>query len=271
MPHLLHTFESMPIDLRHYLSGDSRVSVIKEKTRASVYLIEQENAIYLKITPKGELHHEAEMTRYLSGCGVCAKVLLYVQDDQHDYLVTEQVKGKNAAEEEYLEQPERLCEAFAESLVRLHTIGAEDCPRDNRLQIMVERAIGNFRDGKADRSLLRYVGYESRDEAYKELLLLEEHAESDDRVIIHGDYCLPNLILNEFEFSGYVDVGYGGSGDRHYDLFWALWSLQFNLKSSRYSERFIDAYGRDKVDEDLLRLCGIVSVFNGFRGQDYYD
>ncbi|MFD0871436.1 MULTISPECIES: aminoglycoside 3'-phosphotransferase [Paenibacillus] len=271
MPNLLHTFDRMPVELRHYLSVDSKVSVIKEKSRASVYRMDQEDVLYLKITPKGELHHEAVMTRYLSGLGLCAKVLLYVQDDRHDYLVTEQVKGKDAADEEYLGQPERLCEVFAESLVRLHTMGVEDCPRDNGLERMVERAKENYRDGKADRSLLRYMGYESRDEAYRELLLLEDHSISDDRVVIHGDYCLPNVILNEFEFSGYVDVGYGGSGDRHYDLFWALWSLQFNLQSGRYSERFLDAYGRDRVDDARLRLCGLVSAFNGFRGQDYYD
>ncbi|RJG25128.1 hypothetical protein [Paenibacillus thiaminolyticus] len=48
-------------------------------------------------------------------------------------------------------------------------------------------------------------------------------------------------------------------------------SLQFNLGSDRYAERFIEAYGRERVDEERLRLCGLVSVFNGFRGQDYYE
>ncbi|WP_373871420.1 MULTISPECIES: hypothetical protein [Paenibacillus] len=34
-------------------------------------------------------------------------------------------------------------------------------------------------------------------------------------------------MLDQFARSGYIDVGYGGLGVPHYDLFWALWSRQF--------------------------------------------
>ncbi|MCU6794259.1 hypothetical protein OB236_19310 [Paenibacillus sp. WQ 127069] len=71
--------------------------------------------------------------------------------------------------------------------------------------------------------------------------------------------------------NGYIDVGYGGIGDRHYDIFWGLWSLQFNLKSNDHAKRFIKAYGKLLVDQDRLRLCGLLSAFNGFRGQGYYE
>jgi kanamycin kinase len=79
--------------------------------------------------------------------------------------------------------------------------------------------------------------------------------------LLHGDYCLPNIILNDWEFSGFIDLDHGGVGDRHVDIFWATWTLAWNLKTHNYRERFFDAYGRDKVDEDMLRVVAAVEVF----------
>lgn len=62
-----------------------------------------------------------------------------------------------------------------------------------------------------------------------------------DDVLIHGDYCLPNVILDRFSFRSFIDVGNGGVGDRHFDLYWGLWTLRYNLKTDRYHERFLDA------------------------------
>jgi kanamycin kinase len=40
-----------------------------------------------------------------------------------------------------------------------------------------------------------------------------------------------------------------------------MWSLQFNLKTDRYRDRFLDAYGRDRVCEDTFRTIAAVEVF----------
>lgn len=79
--------------------------------------------------------------------------------------------------------------------------------------------------------------------------------------LLHGDYCLPNVIFDHWEFSGFVDLGNGGVGDAHVDLFWGAWTLTFNLKTDAYRQRFFDAYGRDKVDEEKLRLVAACEVF----------
>ena len=80
------------------------------------------------------------------------------------------------------------------------------------------------------------------------------HPEKDDPVLIHGDYCLPNVMLDNWQFSGFIDVGCGGIGDRHIDLYWGCWSIQYNLKDSRWCSRFLDAYGRQDVDPEKLRI-----------------
>ena len=80
--------------------------------------------------------------------------------------------------------------------------------------------------------------------------------------LIHGDYCLPNIMLNDdFSLSGFIDLGAGGVSDRHIDLFWGAWTLGFNLGTDEYRSTFFDAYGRDRVDEDIIRVIGAAEVF----------
>ena len=67
-------------------------------------------------------------------------------------------------------------------------------------------------------------------------------------------------MLNNWKFEGFIDLEESGLGDRHYDLAWGLWSLAHNLKSTKYGQRFLDAYGMGKVDKDRLRLCGLLAA-----------
>ena len=78
---------------------------------------------------------------------------------------------------------------------------------------------------------------------------------------MHGDYCLPNIILNNWKFSGFIDLGRGGIGDRHIDVLWGIWTLKYNLGTAQFSDRFIDAYGRDMVDKDKLRCIAAMEMF----------
>ena len=79
--------------------------------------------------------------------------------------------------------------------------------------------------------------------------------------LIHGDYCLPNVMLDNWKFSAFIDVGNGGVGDRHIDLFWGVWTLWYNLKTNEYEDRFLDAYGRENFDRDMLRVVAAYEVF----------
>ena len=79
--------------------------------------------------------------------------------------------------------------------------------------------------------------------------------------LLHGDYCLPNIILNDWKFSGFIDVGNGGVGDRHIDLFWGAWTLNFNLHTEAYRDRFFDVYGKDRVDPLRLRVVSAAEIF----------
>ena len=56
-------------------------------------------------------------------------------------------------------------------------------------------------------------------------------------------------------------MDHGGVGERHIDLYWGAWSLRFNLKTDAYRQRFFDAYGRDLVNEEILRVIAAAETF----------
>ena len=68
-------------------------------------------------------------------------------------------------------------------------------------------------------------------------------------------------MLDNWSFSGFIDLGNAGVSDRHIDLFWGLWTLGFNLKTDKYNEYFLDAYGRDKIDNHILEVVAAAEVF----------
>ena len=118
----------------------------------------------------------------------------------------------------------------------------------------------NFEKGEYDLSyLLPSVSKLTVREAYR--LVNDNRAAFRSDTLLHGDYCLPNVILNDWSFSGFIDLDGGGVGDRHVDLYWGAWTLNFNLHTDKYRDRFFDAYGRDKVDLDMIDLVSAAEVF----------
>jgi aminoglycoside phosphotransferase len=72
--------------------------------------------------------------------------------------------------------------------------------------------------------------------------------------LVHGDACLPNIIVADDGSHGYIDLGDMGVGDVEVDLSAAVWSLQYNLGPG-FGLRFLRAYGRaDATGRDADRL-----------------
>ena len=226
---------------------------------ARVYFIDKGDGMYLKRAAVGTLAREAEMTSYFHKNGMGAEVLAYVSEE-YDWMLSRRVVGEDCTYATYLDDPKRLCDLIATNLRALHETEAFDCPVKDRMGEYISLVEKNFRTGNYDSSHFPdSFGYSSADEAYK--VFSSGKYELKNEVLIHGDYCLPNIMLDDWRFSGFIDVGNGGIGDRHVDLFWGVWTLGFNLGTDEYRERFFDAYGRDKIDLDKLKIIAAAEVF----------
>ena len=247
-----------PQEFRGYLNG-TEVFDSSCSPDARVYYIKNNVGLYLKTAAKGTLQREALMTDYFHKKGVGAEVLGYVSDDK-DWLLTAAVIGEDCVHEMYLSDPRRLCDTLAGTLRELHEAKHSDCPVKDRVTEYIILAEENYKTGNYDKSHFPdSFGYRSAEDAYK--VLQEGKGALKNEVLIHGDYCLPNIMLDNWRLSGFIDVGNGGVGDRHIDLFWGTWTLWFNLHTNDYYNRFLDAYGRDKVDENILKTVAAAEVF----------
>lgn len=255
---LEHNPENIPSEFKHFLQGvslyDSSCS-----PEARVYFIEKDGGYYLKNSGAGTLKREAEMTAYFHKKGIGAEVLAY-HSQESDWMLTAAVRGEDCTHEEYLSDPKRLCDLLAQRLRALHELDFSDCTIQNRNEEYLALAERNYLTGNYDRSAFPdSFGYKTAEEAWPVLESGKNAFRSD--VLLHGDYCLPNIMLDHWRFSGFIDVGNGGVGDRHIDLFWGIWTLWFNLKTDRYASRFLDAYGRDQINTEMLRVVAAAEVF----------
>ncbi len=227
---------------------------------ARVYYVHKDRGYFLKVGKKGALAREALMDKYFNSKGIGAPVLNYCTYDR-DYLITERVDGEDLTHPNYLEDGRWLAETMGTMLRELHSTEPQDCPVKDRVSEYLALARNNYINGTYDKTAFTpdSFGYRSADEAR---LMLDENAvilKSD--TLIHGDFCLPNIIMKDKTLSGFIDLGNAGIGDRHIDLFWGAWTLCFNLKTDKYTDRFFDSYGRNMIDPIAIRTVAAAEVF----------
>lgn len=226
---------------------------------ARVIFIDREGGYYLKSAPHGTLQREAMLTRYFHARGLAAEVLSY-RSDERDWLLTTRVHGEDLTHESYLAQPERLAVLLGERLRALHELSTEGCPIPDHTSRYLATVEQNYRTGNYDTSSFPdSFGYASAEQAWQAVEQGRSLLKTD--TLLHGDYCLPNVMLDRWQFSGFIDLGNGGVGDRHVDLFWGAWTLNFNLHTDIYRDRFFDAYGRDSIEPHMLDVVAACEVF----------
>ena len=249
------TLLDFPEELRMYTEG-AHLSDSSSHSRARVLYLD--SGYYLKIDQKGKLEREARIATWFEQEGMGTPVILYLSTDK-DYLLTKEAIGQDALA--FLDQPEKICQTMAEALKKLHSLHPKNFPSENHLQTYKDRAFKNYEKGEFyAKALLPQFQINSREEAF--LLIQEQGQLLKTDAFIHGDACLPNFILKDAShFSCFIDLGLADFSDRHIDLFWAVWSLNYNLHDPKYAELFLDYYGREQVDINKLRLVAAFEAF----------
>ena len=207
---------NLPDEIARLVGGDAPVADALGRSKARVYAFGE---LFLKIGPAGSLDRAALMQGYFAKKGLAQEPVAYVQRDGSDYLLMRREMGECGCAPSLLARPEALAVRVGEAVRALHETDFSDCPTDD----VNER------------------------EAGPQACLLRKDA------LVHGDCCLPNLFFSP-EGCRFIDLGDAGAGDRHIDLYWACWSMTYNLKTDRYTARLLDAYGRDRIDPSRLDL-----------------
>lgn len=168
------------------------------------------------------------------------KVIAYEKNANAQYLLMSKVPGKMACDAAYLAHPKELAALMAEALKMLWETDITDCPRERNIDAelaaakrRVENKLADFNNTEPD--TFGENGFESP------LVLinwLEDHRPDYEPVLSHGDFCLPNVFLENGRVSGFIDLGETAVGDRWRDIALCWRSLRDNYNGS-YGEKFI--------------------------------
>lgn len=219
---------------------------------------------WLKEQPAGgpePLDLDCRLLSWLKGRVPVPEVLAYRRDPDgetaREYLLMSAMPGKPASDPEFLTRAESLIPLLAQALKQLHALPIETCPFDARLDAKFKLAADNVAAGRIDESdfQTQFLG-NTATELYARLLAERPQGE-EDLVFTHGDACLPNYMIADGAFQGFIDIGRGGVADRWQDLALLICSLQFNgFFTWENVEKLLEAYGTplDKAKLDFYIL-----------------
>ncbi len=209
---------------------------------------------YLKVARVGwepSLTRERDRMGWAQGRLSVPRVIDHGTDNDVEWLLTWALPGVDATAEQFIRSPASLVPILAEGLRRFHETPAQDCPFSFRLADALSHVRARVEAGIIDpqRDFHPEHSHLTPSQALAELESTQPATE--DVVLCHGDYCLPNVMIDDGRVSGYVDLGELALADRWWDLAVATWSLTWNL-GPVWEDTFLLSYGVEP-DRDRIR------------------
>jgi kanamycin kinase len=171
--------------------------------------------------------------------------------DDVDWLLTDALVGTDATRHALLGDPARIVAILARGLADFHDRApVAQCPFDFRVDTAIAHAHDRVREGIAKPTDLHpEFAHLTLDGALAELRRLRPSAE--DLVVCHGDYCFPNILLDDDgSIVGYVDLGELAIADRWWDVAIGAWSTTWNVGPG-WEDTFYAAYGVERDDDRI--------------------
>ena len=172
-------------------------------------------------------------------------------DDGVEWLLTDALAGTDATLHPLLADPEAIVAILARGLADFHARApVAQCPFDFRVVTALMHARERVRAGIATTNDLHPEhAHLTMNAALEELDRLRPA--SEDLVVCHGDYCFPNVLLDDAgAITGYVDLGELAVADRWLDLAVGAWSTTWNVGPG-YEDLFYEAYGVERDDDRI--------------------
>jgi kanamycin kinase len=208
----------MPDEMRPYLSGVTEAVPYPTIRSDSVFRLVGgwERDMYLKVLGVHDdgynsLRDEAMRLEWLGSRLPVPKIIASGSRGAYEFLLTVSVSGVPAHDRSGGWSRQEVAAQMGQALKAFHSVPIVDCP---------------FRHP--------VVGPTS----------------DEDEVLVHGDYCLPNVL---FDVDGchYLDVGEAGVGDRYIDIVAGIWSLRYNYGKGSV-RNLLDGYGLQALDRGKL-------------------
>lgn len=207
----------------------------------------------LKIQDKcEEAENEHTIMKWLSGKLPVPQVLRWEEEGDKTYLFMTKVSGKMACDETYMEQPETLTTILVEALQMLWAVDVSDCPCDRmltkKLEIAKEAVDKNLVDmDNVEPDTFGENGFKDPEELWDWLVA---NKPSEEPVLSHGDFCLPNIFIENDKVNGFIDLGRCGIADKWQDIALCYRSLLHNF-AGKYGGKAYEGFYPEMLFEKL--------------------
>lgn len=224
----------LPDELAERLTGYSFVKHPYDESQATIYVLthQTEPRLYLKIRDDqtNRLKSEYQMLKWINQRVPTPEPLYYGKETSTEYLLTTETKGTPTYQVDPSERKTAV-RILAETLRKIHSIYTVGCPVSHSIEDWVK----TLQKKEID------------------VFPLGDWRPEEKLCFTHGDYCLPNIIVDKGRLSGVIDWDYAGLSDPYVDLASCIWSLRYNYKEEAETliPLFLETYGVE-IDEAKL-------------------
>lgn len=234
--------------------GCSKAKVLK--------LFNNEKYLYLKISNKTslfDLEKEKVILEWLSQKLEVPEIIYFGKKDDKVYLLLSEIQGRVSHFIESDEEKRRNIKILAEGLKKIHSISMTSCPINNTPDKLLQLAKERVEKGDVDATQFdKRWSDKSPEELFEEVVKIKPN--KYDLVFSHGDYCLPNILVEERSLSGFVDWSWGGINDRYFDFAAVIWSIGYNY-GEEWVNYFLEDYGIENIDWNRLKFFQMLNEF----------
>ena len=254
---------SVPADDLESFGSDSWKEVGAGESHARVFA-RADGLQYAKLVARGrvaELMAERDRCEWASANGIPGPAVRSWQTDGSGArLVTSAVTGISAHRVD-AKRARSVWLNIIDAVRMMHQTDPADCPFDRGVDQMFSLARDVVSRDAVNRDFLRpeqltSTPRELLDDLSRQLPLRLDQ-ELADRVVCHGDLCLPNIMVDPetLEVVGFVDLGRLGLADRHADLSLLLANAQdtWPAHADALAEALLARYGHP-IDTDRLEF-----------------
>ena len=219
-------------------------------SEASVLLFEDKVLKIDRICEESE--NEKEVMLWLKGRLPVPDVICHEIYNGRSYLLMSKLPGVMACDESYLKRPQELTEILAAGLKMLWQTDISKCTYNFSLNKKLEMARYNVEHDLVDVDNVEPDTFGEKGFQSPEHLLdwLKHNRPEEDIVLSHGDFCLPNIFIEDGKIRGFLDLGKTGCADRYQDIALCYRSLKGNYEG-KYGGGTYEGFDPDSLFDKL--------------------
>lgn len=199
-----------------------------------------------------EAENERDVMLWLKDRLPVPEVICHETYNGHSYLLMSKLPGVMSCDEAYLKRPLELTKILAAGLKILWEVDISQCNFNCNLDKKLDMARYNVEHDLVDVNNVEPETFgENGFQSPKHLLdWLEQNRPEEDIVLSHGDYCLPNIFIEDGKISGFLDLGKTGCADRYQDVALCYRSLKHNYEG-KYCGGIYEGFDPDSLFDQL--------------------